>query len=472
MLRDPIMDKIHISCVGDSLVAKGERVLLSMSAGKDSVAMFHLIHEVSDEMNLTIGVFHLNHGTRGEDSDADETFVRELCDEFGYTFFAYREAFNPTEPSFEKRARERRYELLMEIADKNKYDKIMTAHTKSDQAETVLMRLFTGTHISGLCSIPETRGKIVRPLLKCNSEEIVSYLTRNGFKWREDRSNEDTGYTRNFIRHRVLPLITSRFPRSWDTIPEIADAAKENLSLIEEMAEICGMKFKYGNSSAQIDFGRKNVSRVIFNWGAARLFAAWNKYVSRERLNESWRKFQTESRYAILFEEKGIVLEKDSREGTLVLRMRKLTRFDNSDDINVIIPVTKFGSMDQTLRIYGFDYHVSEIEYDEFLIKRSNPGIFFLGRNEDEKIEYRFFINGDRMLVNGSYKKVKYLMNDNKCSPDEKKMIPIFIVGNRVAAIPFSIFNRGPDRIADDRLVDSSSKKILAICYTRIENER
>lgn len=466
------MDKIHISCVGDSLVAEGERVLLSMSAGKDSVAMFHLMREVSDEMNLTIGVFHLNHGTRGAESDADESFVRKLCDESGYTFLAYRDSFNLTEPSFEKRARERRYELLMEIADKYKYDKIMTAHTKSDQAETVLMRLFTGTHISGLCSIPETRGKIVRPLLKCSSEEIISYLTRNGFKWREDRSNEDTGYTRNFIRHEVLPLVASRFPRSMDTIPDIADAAKENLSLIEEMAGMCGMKFNNGNSFSRIDFGRKNISRMIFNWGAARLFAARNMYVSRERLDESWRKFQTESRYAVLYEEKGIVLEKDSREGTLVLRMRKLSGFDTADDINVIIPVTKNGSMYHTLRIYGYDYHLSEIEYDEFLEKRNSPGLFFLGMNEDEEIEYRFFMNGDRMLVNGSYKKVKYLMNNNKCSPDEKKMIPVFIVGNKIAAIPFSIFNRGLDRIADDRLVTGESKKILAICYTRIENER
>ncbi|HNX58944.1 MAG TPA: tRNA lysidine(34) synthetase TilS, partial [Spirochaetota bacterium] len=266
MARDPIMDKIHISCVGDSLVAAGERILLSMSAGKDSVAMFHLMREISDEMNLTIGVFHLNHGTRGEDSEADAIFVRDLCAGYGYMFHSCRDSFNPTEPSFEKRARERRYELLHEIAGKEKYDRIMTAHTKSDQAETVLMRLFTGTHISGLCAIPETRGKIVRPLLNCSSEEIVAYLKRNGFEWREDRSNEDTGYARNFIRHRVLPLIESRFPRSRDTIPDISDAAKENAALIEEMAEMCGMKFKNDNSSTQIDFGKINVSRLIFNW--------------------------------------------------------------------------------------------------------------------------------------------------------------------------------------------------------------
>jgi len=470
--RDELCERVGHAILNDSLVPRSGRILLALSAGKDSMALLHIMKELSTVMDLTLGIFHLNHGTREKESDDDELFIRNISVENGCTLHVRKEFYSPDEKSFEEKARNRRYDLLNEIASSEGYDRIMTAHTKSDQAETVLMRLFTGTHIAGLRAIPRVRGIIVRPLLDCTSQEIVAYLKRNGILWREDRSNSDVKYTRNFIRHEIIPFIASRFPRSGETIPDIARAATECTDLIEEIAAIIGIKFRHNDNESEIDFGGTMVERNLFNWGAARLFTSMSIFVSRERLDEAWRRYNTRAYCAVLYSDVSSVLEKDMRGGSFVLRFRKKIKKNVLSAVEEKIVVTKSGMPNQIVEAGDFRFYVYETDYKEYSVRKCERGILFLSVDDSEDLRFRSFINGDRMLVNGSEKKIKYLMNENRCFGDEKLSIPVIITGDKIAVVPFSFINRGYDRIADDRLVHVSSKKILAICNTTIENER
>jgi hypothetical protein len=312
----------------------------------------------------------------------------------------------------------------------------------------------------------------VRPLLDCTSEDIVAYLKRNGIKWREDGSNSDVRYARNFIRHEIIPSIASRFPRSCETIPDIARAAAECTDLIDEMAALIGIRFRHNDNESEIDFGRRSVERNVFNWGTARLFAARGMFTSRERLDEAWKRYHSKAYCAALYEDISSVLEKDLRGGSLVLRFRvKNTKNVLSADEEKIV-VTKAGMPNLIVDAGVCRFYVYETDYEEYENRKDEQGILFLSVDDSDDLRFRSFINGDRMLVNGSEKKIKYLMNENRCFGDEKLSIPVIISGDKIAVIPFSFINRGYDRIADDRLVHVSSKKILAICNTTIENER
>jgi tRNA(Ile)-lysidine synthase len=177
----------------------GDRLLLSLSAGKDSIALMDIMSTLAEEWSLTLGVFHLNHLSRGMESDSDEEFVRNLAKTYQLKLYCERFdcAGRPRGSSFEEFSREKRYGLLNGIARAESWDKIATAHTGSDNIETVLMRILRGTGIHGLRGIEPIRSKLIRPLLPLTSADVYAHLTDRGLKWREDRSNADPRFLRN-----------------------------------------------------------------------------------------------------------------------------------------------------------------------------------------------------------------------------------------------------------------------------------
>jgi len=192
------------------------RVLVAVSGGRDSVALLRALVHTRDSGGVEAELFvgHFNHKLRGEESDADETFVREFCRQVDVEFVAGQpeEASGTDEASL----RELRYRFLEESARKLNCRYIATAHHAADQVETVLFRIFRGTGIGGIAGIPSHRViddsiTIVRPMLECLPEDIDVALKHWGQKWREDASNEQSMYARNFLRNDVLPLLRDRF---------------------------------------------------------------------------------------------------------------------------------------------------------------------------------------------------------------------------------------------------------------------
>jgi tRNA(Ile)-lysidine synthase len=192
---------------------------VAVSGGADSVALFRALLEAQQELGIVLSIVHFNHKLRGDESDADENFVAELAGKFGVDFHCEsadtRRFAREKELSLEAAARELRYSFFGRLIREGQLNKVATAHTLDDQAETVLLRIFRGTGTSGLAAIlPQLKageGAIVRPFLSTRRNELRDYLKVLDQSWREDSSNDEQSFTRNRVRHQVLPLLEESF---------------------------------------------------------------------------------------------------------------------------------------------------------------------------------------------------------------------------------------------------------------------
>lgn len=191
-------------------------VLCACSGGGDSVCLLHSLLSVCKPLNIRVVAAHYDHRLRGEESRRDAEFVRELVRTFHVEFIlgsgdVARQA-RERACGIEETAREMRYAFLQQAAERVGAVWIATAHNANDNAETLLMRLLRGTGTRGLSGIPPVRGNIIRPLLTVSRQEIEEYLTRHHLPYVEDSSNFEDAYTRNRIRHQLLPVLEQFSP--------------------------------------------------------------------------------------------------------------------------------------------------------------------------------------------------------------------------------------------------------------------
>lgn len=201
------------------LFGVGEKILVGLSGGADSVCLLHLLVSMREEWGLEIRAVHVNHQLRGEEAKRDEEFAVRLCEEFGVCCVCRRaevaEFSRRNGSSLEEAGRILRYRIFEEEAKawegetegKERRVRVAVAHHGDDNVETVLFHLFRGSGLKGLGGIPAVRGRLIRPLLVVSRREILEYLKEQGVGFCEDSTNGMTDYTRNRIRHNVLPLI-------------------------------------------------------------------------------------------------------------------------------------------------------------------------------------------------------------------------------------------------------------------------
>lgn len=203
--------KLLAYCREEALFSPGDRVICGLSGGSDSMALLHCLHCLEQELGITVEAAHFNHKLRGKESEGDEAFVVDFCEKNRIPLHLGAEDVEAYSQSrhigIEEGARQCRYAFFQGLPGK-----IATAHTADDNAETVLMHLIRGTGLRGLCGIPSARGRIVRPLLWATKGEILAYLKREQIPYREDSSNRSLAYTRNRLRHGVLPLLQEENP--------------------------------------------------------------------------------------------------------------------------------------------------------------------------------------------------------------------------------------------------------------------
>ena len=201
-----------------AMLEKGDKILLALSGGPDSVCLTILFDRIRNSLGISLEAGHVNYGLRGKDSDRDEEFARALCQRLGIPLHLAR-----TDPrrggNLEETARNQRYQFLSEIACREGM-KIATGHNSDDQAETFLLNLVRGAGykgLSGMLPIREYQGPggkkcaVIRPLLRVTREQITNYLGQLDQDFRIDRSNSSLEYDRNWIRHEMLPRIEERF---------------------------------------------------------------------------------------------------------------------------------------------------------------------------------------------------------------------------------------------------------------------
>ena len=213
---------------------KEKKLLIAISGGLDSVVLYHIL----TSLNFDISLAHCNFNLRGKESDLDEEFVKKLSQKTSNQIFT--KLFDTEKYSKDNKlstqiaARELRYTWFQELVEKHNFDYILTAHHADDNLETFLINLTRGTGLEGFTGIPKINGNIVRPLLPFSREEILKYAKENKIEWREDASNASTKYTRNKLRHQVIPVLKEINPSLLSSFEKTLENLQESQQILED----------------------------------------------------------------------------------------------------------------------------------------------------------------------------------------------------------------------------------------------
>jgi len=253
---------------------KNETILVAFSGGFDSMCLLHVLSSFLNPKKLI--AIHLNHNWRGDESIQDEIRCKNFCNELGVDF--YSEKLDASVPKTETAAREARYAFFKKCASLFNSRVVLTAHNANDRAETLIYRITKGSGVFGLASISESRDIFYRPLLTVCREDIEEYCKVNMLKPNLDSSNSDISYNRNFIRHKIFPLLKNINSDVVSSLNSLADIAYDYNNLISSLSADIGnstQKFILAHNAIKyecirnllaeigVDYDKKKVSNLI-----------------------------------------------------------------------------------------------------------------------------------------------------------------------------------------------------------------
>ncbi len=439
----------------------GDSLLLACSGGVDSMVMLRLFREAAREDGVLLTVGHVNHQLRPE-STADEEFLRRYCEEHELSVLIERVDMagerDHTGESMEMAARRLRYHHLEEMRKTAGASLICTAHTKSDQAETVLMRVLKGAGLTGLQGIRRQRGCIVRPLLDFSREEIVRFAKDRQVPFREDVSNFDVSIQRNWIRHQLLPQIREQMnPNIIDTLVRVSQVQRE----VEEYLSYIG-EDAYANTIVERASGK-----IILDISALRrYFTAVQKIIIFKCLSDLG--FSEHSlKFSRMQQVLGILTGGASGSELRLFDELKVFK-DRTQALFTTEPIDqRFRERFQpnsTCRVRDFTF-ISSIDStvtrDRLLSSNEMRAYFDWDKIGGFELYWRNWDEGDVLrLPDGGTKKVSDVWIDNKVPVWEKHRIPLLAGREEVLWIPgLKRSGRG--------WVTSETKKVLKITATR-----
>lgn len=232
---DPLRKKVA-ACLSRHL-SPGQLLVVGFSGGRDSTALLHALYMLQSDIEFNLGACHINHQLSPNAAEWQSS-CQGYCDEIGVNLQVIPiNVPRDAAVGLEAAARTKRYEAFGEIVS----DWLVLGQHRGDQAETLIFNLLRGTGLAGAAAMPETRNvrpglRLIRPLLGVARQDIEDYLLRHGLSWVEDESNADTGFSRNFLRHEVLPVLRSRFPAVEENLSAASERFAEALALLDDLA--------------------------------------------------------------------------------------------------------------------------------------------------------------------------------------------------------------------------------------------
>jgi len=436
------------------LCEPSEKVLLTVSGGKDSVAMFELFCRANRiECSFKLAVAHCNFQLRGKDSDDDQIFVENLCKQNKIVF--YTKTFDTktfamqNKVSIEMAARSLRYEWFESLRQELNFDYIATAHHLNDSIETVLLNLSKGTGISGLKGISAKKGHLIRPMLFASRKEIDDYVTNTRLSWREDSSNASNDFQRNLIRNQVIPLLKKinpnldqTFARNLERFHALDVDFRKNLSHFKTAV----MREENGIFFLKIT--------IIKHWQSANYYLeellkefGFNYFQSKEIFNSldglSGKMFYSDNFMLLKDREELVISSPSSSEKTISLNigLEELNEGQNFD---------YFGNK--------LKFTVMNIEEMETNFEKNNAILFADFDTISFPITLRKWQKGDWFIPFGmkGKKKISDFLIDKKISLNLKKSI--FLLTSKDAII-WIINHRADDRFK----LNNTTKKVLKV---------
>lgn len=440
--------------IENELNSPGEKVLVALSGGPDSVFLLHFFNKFKNKFKIEIGAAHINHRLRGNDSERDELFCKAICDELSVPFYILRKDIKSyskkNKISLEVAGRKIRYEFFEKISSENKYDKIVTAHNADDNAETVLLNLIKGTGIKGIAGIPVKRNNIVRPILSLTKKEILDYLNENQFEYRVDESNLSNDFERNFLRNEVIPLIQKNINPAFSNsaLNTSLNLQRLNIGLAAIVSGLKStVKVKFNRSvSIPIDF-IKSENKFIISYTIKELID--ENFSVKLESNDLKKIFMLVKKQSGKSEElsENLIALKERNE----IRIVKKSALKNSNDIKI--------STGSGIKIAGKTLSIFEVTRSEVKIGKSKNIEYISADGLSSDFIVRTWTEGDKFFPIGMQgsKKISDYLNDIKINSFEKKEQ---LVLENNGSIVWVIGKRLDDRFK----LTPNTKKVLKLC--------
>ncbi len=415
---------------------------VALSGGADSVCLFYLLLETIGKDRIV--AVNVEHGIRGESSKRDSEFVASLCDREGVKLIAKSVDIpalcRQSGRSEETEARLYRRALFNEILREGEVDYIATAHHLDDKVESVLMHLFRGTGINGLIGQTELDGRFLHPLIKTPKSEILEYLQKRNIPYCKDETNDDTAYTRNFIRHEVIPKIEERYNLS-SAVITVSENAKRDDDFINSCIDPSLMR--YDENEVRLDLS-------IFSLHTALIVRYLQKAV--KTLN---RITDFESKHARL-----IIDLKTAQNGSSIDLVGDLHAVKEYDRITLYIGEKPQKCEEEEVFAVGLTPFLEGYIEAYYTDKREEGYLCAdLDKIPDSAI-IRTRREGDIFRPYGAHeKKLKEYLIDKKIPKREREKLPLLCNGSKILCI-FGV------EIADEIKIDDKTKNIIKMRYT------
>lgn len=461
-----IFDKVLSTINKHNLIQKGDKIVLGLSGGPDSVCLLHVLNRLKKDFNIEIYAAHLNHQIRGIEAQKDALYVSKLCEDMGIIFFV--KSINVPKYceneglSLEEGARKLRYEMFYEIKDKIKANKIAIGHNLNDQAETVMMRIMRGTGLKGLKGIDYIRDNcIIRPILDVERNEIEEYCEAYNLNPRIDKTNLENIYTRNKIRLDLLPYMKDNFNSNViESIVRMSNSLKSDNDYIEKEAEA---KFREVSNIKEKGFVEINLDDFVCLHDAIKVRVLRNSikhilgdtnFVDQRHIedimsledNSKVNKMLTLPRNIFVYRKKdSIILTNEEIVNEEIefyynvpsngfIKIKELKQIIETQ----VMSIDRYKSMKLDNSSKGFDFN------------KVKGGIVIRSRRQGDKIK----------LAMGS-KKVKDLFIDLKIPREERCKIPIITDSEGITCV-------GDYKISENYKIDENTKEVLKINFNKL----
>lgn len=439
----------------NELIVPGDRLLIALSGGPDSVFLFHFIKKFEKKYKISFGAVHINHLLRGKDSDTDENFCKKLCKEFEVEFHLKKKDVKSyakkNKLSLEVAARKVRYEFFKKVSDKYNFTKILTAHNADDNAETVLLNLIKGAGLNGIAGIPVKRDNIIRPILCLSKKEISDYLDSNKLNYRIDKSNLSEDFERNFLRNSVIPLITKRLNRSF--AKSVLTTSINFQSLVSDIKSI-GIKYK---QAIKVEEGKV----VSLNLNELKTDSAFLRYILKETIDNCFNINSESSDVKKLFALFAKQTGKSEELSFKLLAKKERNQIIISKDVIA----DKFEKIDiqigDEVKLHNQKLSINYVDKNNLKFNTSKNIEYISGDNIRNNFTVRNWKDGDRFFpigMKGSKKISDYLSELKINSFLKKDQLVLENSGNIVWVIG--------KRIDDRFKVKSNTKKVLKLCLS------
>lgn len=462
-----MQDKVFKYIKENSMIDEGDKVLVALSGGPDSICLLHILNSLKTKLNIEILAAHVNHCLRGENANKDEEFARKFCENLGIDFYVKRvnidKVAKERKISTEMAGRDERYAFFNELKEKYKVKKIAIAHNANDQAETLIMRIARGTGVDGLVGIKPIRDEIyIRPILSLTRSEIEKYCLDNELNPRIDESNLEEIYSRNKIRLKAIPFLERNFNKdAINAINRLAYSAAKDVEFINDIVDekylglvkkedgiVCIEKEAFSEKEALLT---RLIRKALINaCGISNNFEMKHIYdIINLQKGNTGKKINLTNDVIVINEYGKIkVINKYSIDKTISDEEIKFN-LNQLDDEDIKIVKGKFGKITFSL-----------LENNGAINLKSNTNERYFSIDGVNEITIRTRKNGDTMIPFGmtGRKKIKDILINNKIPKDKRDLIPLILFNDEIVWI-------SGIRSSNLYKIKKGNKKLLKVSY-------